>query len=77
VTERVDIGGDRVVGLHCYTPEGEGRLQGNWQWKAGERTGHAGSRDSALFWAGWWLGRRQIADAVEELAQFGEGPEDG
>lgn len=34
---------------------------------------HAPTRDEALFYGGWWEGRRSLADAVATLADLGTG----
>lgn len=36
-----------------------------YRWRVGERCGTAKSESEALFWAGWWTGRREL---VEEMA---------
>lgn len=48
----------------------DGSLQ--WAWRVGDRCGKANSEEGALFWAGWWTGRRELVD--EMAARVGQLP---
>lgn len=45
---------------------------GSWACRIGdERPTHAHLRDDAIFWAGWWHGRRQLGEDVTALVSGG------
>jgi hypothetical protein len=54
-----------------------------WRWRVDDRSGTAPCHTEALFWAGWWTGRRDLAKTCAELAGSvptelnGGGPEEG
>ncbi len=73
--------GDRDVLVFPDGADAEGRIK--WRWRVGERCGNAGSEPEALFWAGWWTGRRELVDEMStRVGQHpseinGGGPIDG
>mgnify|MGYP001578879723 CR=1 FL=1 len=58
MTERIDMGGAIVL---LFTT---GSLW-HWEVEGMRETGSSDTRDAALFWAGWWLARRQARANVE------------
>jgi hypothetical protein len=60
LSEEVDVGnkpGEQVVIL-------ERDFAGRWSWRAAGRCGGARTRDEALYFAGWWVGRRALVAVV-------------
>jgi hypothetical protein len=58
--------GDLVVTVQPY-------VAGSWEaWVNGGPTVSSSSRDSALFWAGWWHGRRALGAIVAHHVERGQ-----
>lgn len=47
----------------------------SWSYQTGTGFGGAFSRDEALYWAGWWEGRRLLAATVSRLVDKGDSDE--
>jgi hypothetical protein len=45
---------------------------GSWACSVnGGRTVHASTRDEAIYWGGWWAGRRELGEDVAQLVSGG------
>lgn len=44
---------------------------GMWAAQQGDITAHGDTREDAIFWLGWWVGRKELGDDVESLVRRG------